>query len=104
NAWFMRLIPLGFEPELPPPPPPPATSTMPINFEGAKPPFNGFGETIFDVVDNPDASGINTSAKVALYEKGMEGNWAGIETALSAKLDFSTNTLIKYKVYSPVTG
>ncbi|HYF69655.1 MAG TPA: PKD domain-containing protein [Ohtaekwangia sp.] len=101
NAWFMRLIPEGFEP---PPPPPPATSTLPLNFEGEKPPFTGFGESSYDVVDNPSATGLNTSPKVAQYVKGTEANWAGISTVLATKLDFSSNTLIKYKVYSPVTG
>jgi PKD repeat protein len=101
NAWFGRLVPDGFEP---PPPPPPATTALPVDFEGAAPPFNGFGGSTFAVVDNPDASGINTSAKVAQYVKGLDGNWAGIETTLSAPLDFSTNTLFKYKVYSPVAG
>ncbi|WP_224995528.1 PKD domain-containing protein [Cesiribacter sp. SM1] len=101
-AWYHRLIPEGFTP---PPPPPPATTTLPVDFEGATaPPFNGFGGTTYEVVDNPDASGINTSARVGKYVKGTEGNWAGIETALHAPLDFSTNTLIKYKVYSPVAG
>lgn len=96
-AWYLRLIPDGFTPVQP-------KTTLPVNFEGAKPPFNGFGGTVFDVVSNPDATGINTSAKVAQYVKGTEGSWAGIETTLSAKLDFSTKTLFKYKVYSPVTG
>lgn len=100
-AWYQRLVPAGFTP---PPPPPPATSSFPIDFEGDVPPFNGFGGSVYQVVDNPDAAGINTSAKVGEYVKGTEGNWAGIETTLDAKLDFSTNTLIKYKVYSPVAG
>jgi hypothetical protein len=100
-AWYLRLIPEGFTP---PPPPPPPTTTLPVDFEGVKPPFNGFGGTVYDAVANPNASGINTSAKVGKYVKGMDGNWAGIETKLSAKLDFSVNTAFKYKVYSPVAG
>lgn len=103
-AWYLRLIPEGFTPPAPPPPPAPETSSLPIDFEGAAPPFNGFGGTGYQVVDNPNASGLNTSSKVGEYVKGMEGNWAGIETALESALDFSSKTLIKYKVYSPVTG
>lgn len=103
-AWYIRLIPEGFTPPPPPPPAEPETTALPVDFEGEAPPFNGFGGTAFQVVDNPDASGINTSAKVGEYVKGTEGNWAGIETALESPLDFSTNTLIKYKVYSPVAG
>lgn len=96
-AWFHKLVPDGYVP-------PVVATTLPANFEGSKPPFNGFGGSTFDVVDNPNKSGINTSAKVAKYVKGLDGNWAGIETTLSAKLDFSTNTILKYKVYSPVAG
>ncbi|MBL6444737.1 PKD domain-containing protein [Fulvivirga sp. 29W222] len=100
-AWYQRLVPEGFTA---PPPPPPAVSSLPVDFEGALPPFNGFGGSTYQVIDNPDASGINTSAKVGEYVKGTDGNWAGIETALDAKIDFSTLNLIKYKVYSPVAG
>lgn len=100
-AWYQRLIDKNFTP---PPPPPPATSTLPIDFQGAKPPFNGFGGSTYDVVDNPNSSGINTSSKVGQYIKGFDGNWAGIETTLSSPIDFSTKTLIQYKVYSPVVG
>lgn len=103
-AWYLRLIPEGSTPSEPEPEPEPQTTTLPVDFEGAAPPFNGFGGTAFQVVDNPDASGINTSAKVGEYVKGSEGNWAGIETALENPLDFSSKTLIKYKVYSPVAG
>lgn len=101
RAWFLRLIPEGFEP---PPPPPPAKSTLPINFEGAVPPFSGFGGSTYAVVNNPSSAGINTSAKVGEYIKGTEGNWAGISTDLSSAIDFSSDALFKYKVYSPVTG
>jgi hypothetical protein len=100
-AWYQRFIPKGFTP---PPPPPPATSTLPINFETVESPFNGFGGSVYSVVDNPDATGINTSSKVGRYVKGTDGNWAGIETTLDSKLNFATNNVIRYKVYSPVTG
>ena len=100
-AWYQRLIPKGFTP---PPPPPPATATLPIDFEGAKPPFNGFGGSSYDVVANPSATGINTSSKVGKYIKGTDGNWAGIQTNLTNKIDFSTNTTFTYSVYSPVIG
>jgi hypothetical protein len=99
-AWFLQLIPEGTTPGEPEPDP---KSTLPLDFEGAKPPFGGFGGSTYDVVANPSATGINTSAKVAQYVKGGE-TWAGIETTLAAKLDFSTNTLFKYKVYSPIAG
>lgn len=97
-AWYHKLVVEGFTP------PPPATTNLPVDFEGTKPPFFGFGGTTYDVVANPDATGANVSAKVAKYVKGTEGNWAGIASELGGKLDFSVNTLIKMKVHSPVTG
>jgi PKD domain len=100
-AWYQRLIPKDF---VPPPSPPPAFSTLPLDFEGVKPPFTGFGGSTYDVVANPSATGLNTSAKVAKYVKGTEGNWAGIETILASKIDLSTNSSFQYKVYSPVLG
>lgn len=101
-SWYITLVPEGFTP---PPPPPPATTTLPVDFEGAAaPPFNGFGGSTYAVVDNPGANDVNGSAKVGQYVKGMDGNWAGIETILEQPLDFNTNGLIKMKVYSPVTG
>lgn len=99
-GWFLRLKREGYVEPLPPV----LTTALPQDFEGAAPPFNGFGGSTFAVVNNPSATGINTSAKVGRYVKGTDGSWAGIETTLSGKVDFSTNTQFKYKVYSPVTG
>lgn len=96
-TWYIRLIPDGFTPVDP-------KTTLPVDFQGDAPPFNGFGGTAFSVVDNPASGGINTSTRVGKYVKGTEGSWAGIETMLSAKLDFSEKNFMKYKVYSPVTG
>jgi hypothetical protein len=97
-SWFLTLIPDGFTPPVDP------KATLPIDFEGAKPPFEGFEGAALNVIDNPHAGGINTSAKVGEYVKGTQVNYAGILAPLSAKLDFSTNTLVKFKIYSPVTG
>jgi hypothetical protein len=99
-AWYQRLIPKGYNP----PPPPAVTTTLPVDFQGALPPFTTFGGSTFDVVTNPSPSGINTSSKVGRYGKGTEGNWAGIETILTTKVDFSVNSTFKLKVLSPVTG
>lgn len=100
NAWFLRLVPAGFTP---PPPPPPSTSTLPITFEDVASPFNGFGGSSFQIIDNPDVSGINTSAKVGELVKGTEV-WAGIETTLEQAVDFTTQPIVKIKVWAPVTG
>lgn len=102
NAWYQRFIPKGYTPPVEEPEEP-ETSSLPINFEGTEPPFNGFNGSAYEVVDNPDASGINTSAKVGKYLKGTQ-DWSGILSNLDHKLDFSVSTSIKLKVYSPVTG
>ncbi len=100
-AWYLRLIPEGFEP---PPPPPPSTASLPISFEtSAQPPFVGFGGSSFEVADNPSVGGINNTAKVGKTAKGSE-TWAGIVTDLDGKLDFSVNNTFKMKVYAPKTG
>jgi hypothetical protein len=100
-AWYIRLIPEGFEP---PPPPPPATASLPISFETtAQPPFIGFGGSSFEVANNPSVGGINNTAKVGKTVKGGE-TWAGIVVDLDSKLDFSVNNTFKMKVYSPKTG
>ncbi|WP_271711567.1 PKD domain-containing protein [Marinigracilibium pacificum] len=77
---------------------------FPITFEDGDIMFGGFGGTAFQVIDNPDASGINTSSRVGEYVKGFEGNWAGIQVALDDPIDFSSNSTLAVKVWSPVTG
>lgn len=78
-----------------------------IDFECEGPEVTYFGNKegaplVLDFVENPDASGINTSEKVAQITQspGVEG-WAGFFFDLSAKIDFSELQAIKLKVYSP---
>lgn len=96
-AWYHRLIRKGFTP------PPPESATLPFNFESASVPFTGFGGSSYALVDNPDASGINTTAKVGQLNKGSE-TWAGIVVELENNIDFSVNNAFKLKVLSPKTG
>ncbi|GAB4329837.1 MAG: hypothetical protein OHK0038_03940 [Flammeovirgaceae bacterium] len=96
-AWFHRLIRKGYTPE------PPSKATLPINFENIAVPFSGFGGSNFEQVDNPDKSGINTSAKVGKTAKGSEV-WAGTVVTLDQTIDFSSKTTFHMKVWSPVTG
>ncbi|MGY5846018.1 PKD domain-containing protein [Salegentibacter sp. HM20] len=57
------------------------------------------------VIDNPDSSGINTSAKVASYTKPAGSEvWAGSTIALDEPIDFSTNRYISVDVWSPIAG
>lgn len=77
-----------------------------IDFEcrGPEPTFFGEKDGSFthEFVENPDASGINTSAYVVEYSQteGVEP-WAGFFYNLAAKVDFSALQTIKVKVYSP---
>lgn len=100
--WYLKLIPEGFEHtgvvivE-------PSEYNLPIDFEGAPPVFTTFGGSSYNVIANPDPSGINTSANVAETVHGVE-TWAGLFVNLINPLDFSTNTQIALKVWAPATG
>ncbi len=75
------------------------------DFEGTPPAFTGFGGANSTVVDNPDASGENTSSKVgeSLKNFGAEG-WAGSYFDVAAPLDMTTYSTIRVKTWSPATG
>ena len=67
--------------------------------------FTGFGNASATVIDNPDASGINTSSKVGALTKASGAEvWAGSFIELAAPIDFSSLTKIKMKVWSPGAG
>lgn len=78
---------------------------LPLNFEY---PIT-YGWFDFDggavtVVNNPDATGINTSAKVAKMVKNAGQTWGGSFLTLSGPIDFSTLRTFKMKVWSPRVG
>ncbi|RYE17572.1 MAG: hypothetical protein EOP45_15565, partial [Sphingobacteriaceae bacterium] len=75
------LLPLTFE-----------SSTLAYNFSN----FDGGNTT---VINNPQANGINTSAKVARMIKGPGQPWGGSVIGLSAPIDFSVNKTFKMKVF-----
>lgn len=80
---------------------------LPIDFESftVNYAFENFGNAFSEVVDNPDASGINTSAKVAQMTKNDGAEvWAGSFLTMENPIDFSTNKLFKVKVLSPKAG
>lgn len=58
---------------------------------------------IFELVDNPDPSGINTSAKVGkAVERSTSGqSWQGMYTDLPAPIEFGSNKIVKMKIWSP---
>ncbi|SEQ79876.1 PKD domain-containing protein [Neolewinella agarilytica] len=79
---------------------------LPLDFQNADATytFSGFGGAGAEVIDNPDASGINGSSRVASLTKN-EGSevWAGVFIDVTNPIDFSSGaTTIKLKVWSPV--
>ena len=80
---------------------------LPITFESftVNYAFADFGGATSTVIDNPDASGINPSARVAQFVKSAGAEtWAGSLLTLGNPMDFTTNKLFKLKVWSPKSG
>ncbi len=77
---------------------------FPMNFEGAEPTVTDFDGGVVTVIDNPQSSALNTSAKVAQMVKNAGQTWGGSKLALSGTIDFTTNQVFTMKVYSPRAG
>ena len=76
------------------------------DFETANPAFTVFGNiSDIEVIDNPDASGANTTGKVAkmLKSSGSEV-WAGSFFDIDPALDLSTYSKMSIKTWSPKLG
>ncbi len=54
----------------------------------------------FATVANPDASGINTSAKTGKFTRGFE-SWSGTYSPLNTPIDMAQGKIIKVMVYNP---
>ena len=79
----------------------------PFDFETEEttPVFTNVEMAETEVVENPDASGINTSANVAQMVRYPGGNvWAGSIVTLPGYLDLTEVGAFQMKVYSPVAG
>ena len=80
--------------------------TLPVNFESftVNYAFADFGGVTSSVVDNPDASGNNTSDKVGHSAKPASAEtWGGSVMTLGSPINFADKTF-KVKVWSPKTG
>lgn len=67
--------------------------------------FTGFGGANAEVIANPDATGINTSAKVGKMTKNAGAEtYAGAFIVFPQPIDFSAQQKIKIKVWSPQAG
>lgn len=80
-------------------------SSLVEDFEGTAPAFTGFGGASSMVIDNPDATGENTTTKAAesLKPFGAE-TWAGSFFDVAAPLDLTTYSSISIKTWSPAVG
>jgi len=75
------------------------------DFEVAAPAFTVFGGNSTEVIDNPDATGENTSTKVAQSTKPVGAEpWAGSFFDLASPLDLVNSTSISLKTWSPAVG
>lgn len=83
-----------------------AQVTLPVDFESTSITytFTDFGGGQMSREDNPDMSGINTSAKVARMIKNAGDPWGGSFLELAGPIDFSANKHFKMKVWTPGAG
>ncbi len=80
---------------------------LPLTFQSTTLTYNftNFGGATTTVVNNPDATGINTSTKVGKLVKGSGAQvWAGSFIELANPINFASQQKIKIKVWSPQAG
>ncbi len=80
----------------------PFNGITPITFEDNFT-LSSFDGGVISAIDNPDASGINTSSRVFEMVKNAGQPWAGSKITLSENFDLS-NPIVKAKVWSPRAG
>jgi hypothetical protein len=73
-----------------------------FDFEGAAPVFGDFNGSMTQVIGNPDATGVNTSAMVAENLVPANAAFAGVN--IPAALDISTDRGFTMHVWSPVAA
>ncbi len=80
--------------------------TLPLSFESGTLNYNfvNFDGGVSTRIDNPQASGINTSGKVVRMVKNAGQVWGGSVIPLSTAIDFSSNKIFRMKVFSPRAG
>jgi hypothetical protein len=80
--------------------------SLPLTFESATTNYNWLGFDGGDVTiqNNPNAGGINNSAKVAKMVKNAGQPWGGSFLTLTGPINFSANKIFRMKVYSPRAG
>jgi hypothetical protein len=83
-----------------------ALPVLPLDFESTAVtyPFADFGGGATTIVSNPYPNAVNTSATVVRMIKNLGETYAGSVIQMDGPIDFSTNKIIKVKVWSPVAG
>ncbi len=84
----------------------PAYLALPLDFQSTviNYAFTNFGGGNSTVVDNPSATGINTSTKVGKMVKNAGEVYGGSLIAMVNPINFSVNRTMRMKVYSPRVG
>ena len=83
-----------------------AQLALPVDFESNSLTyaFTDFGGGNATRIDNPQKNGINTSNKVVQMVKGAGETWGGSWFALGGPIDFTTQKIMRMKVFSPRSG
>lgn len=79
---------------------------LPLTFESSSVnyAFGNFAGGNATVISNPNATGINTSAKVGKMVKNAGETYGGTTLRLGENINFSSNKVFRMKVYSPRVG
>ncbi len=79
---------------------------LPITFESptVNYDFVNFGGGVVTKINNPQANGINTSARVGRMVKNAPEVWGGSVVTLGTPIDFTLNRVFRMKVFSPRIG
>lgn len=86
---------------------PPEVLALPLDFESSTLDFSwaGFGRATAEVIDNPDASGANTSSRVTKLNKSDGSEvWAGASLKLDEPINFEEFKKIEAEIWSPKQG
>jgi uncharacterized cupin superfamily protein len=75
---------------------------LPLTFEGQMVPFSDFNGSATQVIANPDASGVNTSANVAENVVPANAAFAGVNIVVP--VDLTDDKMFSMDVWSPLAG
>jgi hypothetical protein len=82
-----------------------APTFLPVAFESFdKSTLISFGGASHEIIDNPDATGLNTSAKVVKVVKNADQTWAGSVLQLTEPIDIDILDQVTMKVWTPKAG